>query len=100
MNARDSVNVIVLRHTLAMTTADVIALTSVATSVIAAAEYASAMNARKAANVIVLRHTLAMTTVDAIALTIVVTTVIVTTMNIAVRTIHATMILLLKGCDI
>jgi hypothetical protein len=40
MNARDSVNVIVLRHTLAMTTADVIALTSVATTVIAAAEYA------------------------------------------------------------
>jgi hypothetical protein len=38
--ARKSVNVIVPRHTLAMTTADVIALTSVAATVIAAVEYA------------------------------------------------------------
>jgi hypothetical protein len=40
MNARKSVNVIVLRHTLAMTTANVIALTSVAATMIAAVEYA------------------------------------------------------------
>ncbi len=57
------------------------------------------MNARKSVNVIVLRHALAMTTANVIARTIVVTKVIAMTMNIVVRTILATMSLLLESCD-
>jgi hypothetical protein len=57
------------------------------------------MNARKSVNAIVPCHTLAMTTANVIALTSVATTAIVMAMNIAVRTVHATMSLLLESCD-
>jgi hypothetical protein len=59
------------------------------------ADYARAMDASQFVNVIVLRPTLAIT----IAFTSAVATAIVMEMNIVIRTILATMMFLLEGCD-